>query len=198
MNLFKDQTGTPCFLRIPIRDGVCEAPVYESHARGKNWTAIVNRDVSAPHGLDRQFLKTVRNRQYFYPNELGDDSLFGEDVKFSIKAGDVIEWGADYYTGSGHKVHNRKYAAVISVSDTMLIVSTLYEGPGRAFKHAEDIRQTIAEEHAADQYLLAELASDVIMAQSLTGPERAVADSLLTLEPDRRRLVAEAAGLAVK
>lgn len=81
-----------------------KAPVWEDHKRGKNWFAKIAVDPTAPGGLRRDFASKAR----------GDFTYL---VPSWMKAGTPVEFGADYYSGSGRKHADRWYGVVKSVSD---------------------------------------------------------------------------------
>ncbi len=80
-------------------DYLVDVPIYTTHRRGKNWMAKISKDPESPGGLARQFAKKGHGEYYY-------------SVK-DINVGDVLEFGADYYTGSGNKDPRRKYAVVL-------------------------------------------------------------------------------------
>ena len=94
-------------IEIEIVDGYGEAPHYESHKRGKNWTAKVWPHRPSPGGLKREFLDTARNREFFAAS--------------GIEAGDVLEFGADYYTGKGGKKPSRRYLTVTEITEGKIV-----------------------------------------------------------------------------
>ena len=77
-------------------------PVFETHKRGKNWCAIIQRDPTAPAGLARKFCEIGKGEFYY---------------KVEFKVGDTLEFGADYYTGGGSKAPKRFYCVVVAVSE---------------------------------------------------------------------------------
>ena len=129
-----------------------EVPIYEPHRRGKNWAAIITKDPSSPGGLNRVFLEKARG-QYYY---------FVEDLNI----GDVLEFGADYYTTSHRKSPNRLYAVVIAKTSTELVLEE-FTKPQDAFEYAlklqerniEDVEIPLNEEliKYSDEELIREL-----------------------------------------
>lgn len=100
-----------------------EVPIYEGHKRGRNWLAVISPDPKSPGGLARSFCEHGRGK-YFYNVE-------------DLKPGDVIEFGADYYTRSGHPSRNREYGVVISnVADYLEI--EFFDTPAEAFQYAKE------------------------------------------------------------
>lgn len=75
-----------------------EAPVYETHKRGKNWMATIEADPAAPGGLAREFIRNGRGR-YLY--------IVGPEV-----VGKAVEIAADY-TSSGGKRHPKRWYGVV-------------------------------------------------------------------------------------
>jgi hypothetical protein len=99
-----------------------DAPVYESHSRGKNWLAVITCDPTSPGGYARKFCKAGRGVYYY----IVDQSIVGR----------AVEFGGDYYSGSGHKHVNRFYGIVISLTDTEIRVQK-YDTGRQACKVAE-------------------------------------------------------------
>jgi len=129
-----------------------EVPIYEDHSRGKNWCAIISPDPKSPGGLYREFVERAHLPYYYMVDE--------------IKVGDVLEFGADYYTRSRHKSANRLYAVVIAKTSTELVLEE-FTKPQDAFEYAqklqareiEDVELPINEELAkySDEELIREL-----------------------------------------
>ncbi len=78
---------------VEYKDSAIENVVHDNHKRAKNWVAKVTPNRMAPGGYDRDFLR--KNNRYV------DAS--------SVKAGDNLEFGGDYYSGGGNKRPNRRY-----------------------------------------------------------------------------------------
>lgn len=76
---------------------------YEPHKRGRNWVALLTGKNAA--NMERHFLR--------YQNRMWDYS----DFTF----GDVLEFGADYYTCSGTPNRDRTYIVVLEASDDRLV-----------------------------------------------------------------------------
>lgn len=92
-----------------VEDGaMVEAPVYESHARGKNWMATIEADPAAPGGLAREFVKKGRGR-YFY--------IVGPEV-----VGKAVEIAADYTSSGGKRHPKRWYGVVRNVTDSEIVI----------------------------------------------------------------------------
>lgn len=92
-----------------IEDGaMVEAPVYETHQRGKNWMAIIEADPAAPGGLAREFVKRGRGR-YLY--------IVGPEV-----VGKAVEIAADYTSSGGKRHPKRWYGVVRSVTDSEITI----------------------------------------------------------------------------
>ena len=66
---------------------------YEKHKRGRNWVATVRFDPAAPNSLARAFWKR------------GSGSYVA--VPASLAVGEVLEFGADYYSCGGNR-HGRQ------------------------------------------------------------------------------------------
>jgi hypothetical protein len=100
----------PGVLRLAVDYGALpEVPVWEDHNRGKNWAATIDRpDPTQPGGYARTFWTKARGEAHFY---LVPDDLL---------PGTAIEFGADYYTGTGEPRYNRWYGYVITATGTEL------------------------------------------------------------------------------
>ncbi len=81
---------------------------YLSHKRASNWVATVHFDPTAPNCLARTFWQR------------GSGSYVA--VPASLSPGDVLEFGADYYTGGGYRQERRQYRRVLCVTEDALIV----------------------------------------------------------------------------
>jgi hypothetical protein len=168
-------------LTYAVLDGAAEVPVRESHKRGKNWTAVVKPCRTAPDGLERRFVKTYREHRYF--------------TVAGLSVGDVLEFGADYYSGAGRKQPHRRYAAVLRNDASGLMLDDLHETEPRARRAADAALAAASTAKATEDAAVAVLLSDVARATALTAEERALADGLAALAPDRRRLVVAAGGV---
>jgi len=99
-----------------IKNGILiETPVYCIHSRGKNWLARIALNPKAPGGLDREFCeKTKGQGRYILPADL--------------RLGDAIEFGADYYTGSGKRNPNRWYGVIVRIENTFIVLRQASDG----------------------------------------------------------------------
>jgi hypothetical protein len=102
-----------------------DAPIYEPHKRGKNWLAVIELDPDSPGGLMREFMKRGRGEDYYY------------SVK-ELEVGDVVEFGADYYSSGGHKSPRRVYAVVLDIKSNSLKLAEFGDKYRDAFKYAEE------------------------------------------------------------
>lgn len=92
-------------ISLPVEHGALrEAPVFEPHKRGRNWCAVIQPDPAKPGGLDRAFLEVAK----------GDGNYY---LTAPIRAGDALEFGADYISGSGNPQRKRFYAVVLEATD---------------------------------------------------------------------------------
>lgn len=94
------------YFELPIEAGAfTDVPVFETHKRGKNWMARILPDPKSPGGLKREFAERARgdrkDKHYYYI------------VPKHWKVGDYIEFGADYYTSSGHHSPTRWYGVLV-------------------------------------------------------------------------------------
>jgi hypothetical protein len=92
-----------------IEDGaMIEVPAYEKHSRGKNWLAIIANNPKAPNGLDRVFQEKGKGPYYYMVD--------------GLKAGDPVEFGADYYSGGGNRQPSRWYGVITEIDDRKIII----------------------------------------------------------------------------
>lgn len=77
-----------------------QVPVYKNHRRGNNWCAKIGIDPRKPGGLSREFFEVAKGAYYYI-------------VPDGLSAGDALEFGADYVSGTGHKTRNRWYGVVV-------------------------------------------------------------------------------------
>jgi hypothetical protein len=93
-----------------IEDGaLIEVPCWENHNRGKNWMATIAADPKSPGGLARSFAEKAKGDSYYL-------------VPNGLLPGMPIEFGSDYYTGSGRAQRSRWYGYVVSISPERLIL----------------------------------------------------------------------------
>lgn len=91
-----------------VEDGAIQnVPCWQSHSRGKNWLATVTVSPSSPGGLARDFAAKARGDAYY--------------LTPALSVGDAVEFGADYYSGSGRKSAERWYGFVVAVSDDAIL-----------------------------------------------------------------------------
>jgi hypothetical protein len=74
---------------------------WQTHKRGKNWLAMISVDPSSPGGLSRNFAAKAKG-EFFY-------------LLPDLSPGDPVEFGADYYSGSGRKSPTRWYGFVVKI-----------------------------------------------------------------------------------
>jgi len=114
-----------CELEDGVVDQRCMGP-FESRSRGKNWMAVIYRDIRSPGGLRREWVPRVRGRS---------SGLY--DVS-GVRPGDYLEIGGDYYTGGGSRRPDRRIVRVLEVTEDQI----LYRDAGRPGK----VRTAIEEE----------------------------------------------------
>ena len=105
-------------------------PIWEDHKRGKNWFAKISKDPKAPGGLGREFAAKA-HREYYY-------MLLKE---WGI--GTPIEFGADYYSGSGNPSRSRWYG-YISRSEENEVVFEHTETASQAIKQGKELVDNLA------------------------------------------------------
>jgi hypothetical protein len=103
-----------------------EVPIYENHKRGKNWCAIITKDPKSPGGLYREFLERAHLPYYYFVE--------------GVKVGDVLEFGADYYTQSRNKSPNRLYAVVTAITSTEIQLEE-FTNVKEAFEYAQKLQE---------------------------------------------------------
>jgi len=104
------------------------APIWEKHKRGKNWSAIIAIDPSAPGGLARTFLTRAHGDFYYI-------------VPPNLAVHTPLEFGADYYSGRGRPSRRRWYGVVRSITPSTLTLEQ-YETARDAIKAAEQLQKT--------------------------------------------------------
>jgi hypothetical protein len=80
-------------------EALVEVPVWESHRRGRNWAATISPDPRAPGGLARDFWPKARGRYYY--------------LVPALEPPVPVEFGADYYSGSGHLYRRSRWYGVV-------------------------------------------------------------------------------------
>jgi hypothetical protein len=128
--------------KVKIEAGaLVEVLAYEEHRRGRNWLATIAEDPRAPGGLRREFWERGRGRFYYIiPRKLGIPC--------------AVEFGADYYTGSGGKCPRRVYAVLVSISETEAVFE-VYGTAQEGIQRAEELRR----EQQGDKILKMEVRS---------------------------------------
>jgi len=81
---------------------------WQAHRRGRNWAATVRFDPSAPNCLARNFWKRASGSYVAVPP--------------SLAPGDLLEFGADYYTAAGHRHEHREYRRVLAVAPERIVL----------------------------------------------------------------------------
>jgi hypothetical protein len=118
-------------ITLPVEHGALrEVPpgCFESHSRGKNWLATIQIDPRAPGGLAR----------VFQPRGYGDFYYLTE----GLLAGTAVEFGADYYSGGGHKRPNRWYGVVLEVRSDAVVLQKI-ETAREAVTMATELEQKL-------------------------------------------------------
>jgi|GEM_PF-3174384 len=94
---------------LEIETGCINNFNFETHKRGKNWIATVQKDRKSPGGLAREFWQRGSGSWCAIPTDLA--------------AGDVLEFAGDYYSGGGSKRPQREYVKVIAITETYVEVT---------------------------------------------------------------------------
>jgi len=119
---------------------------YRDHSRGKNWLAVIEMDPKSPGGLERIFC-TRANGDYFYFTD-------------KLAVGQVVEFGADYYSGSGRRSPTRKYFVVAAISENGLTLKYTDDSDKvAAFELAEQLKVQVASKEEKRVALEAERAT---------------------------------------
>ncbi|MCX7910007.1 MAG: hypothetical protein N2505_00275 [Endomicrobia bacterium] len=117
MEIFEMEIENGAFITVPV---------YESHKRGKNWFARIEKNPRSPSGLDREFASHARGEYYYIvPN---------------WNVGDVVEFGADYYTSGGRKHPYREYGVIIEINKEYWKVA-IFDKKSEAFAYAKQMKQ---------------------------------------------------------
>jgi hypothetical protein len=112
-----------------VEGALAEVPAgcWESHKRGKNWLAVIATDPKSPGGLHRDFCDKAKGAYYYLID--------------GLKGGDPIEFGSDYYSGSGKPSRNRRYFTVNRITDSHVIV-TCHNTAAQTIKAAKAMKAT--------------------------------------------------------
>lgn len=117
---------------VRIEDGaMANVPCWESHKRGKNWFATVLPNPRSPGGLDRTFAAKARGDLYY--------------IVPALDVGMAIEFGADYYTGSGRKNSERWYGFVVAQNAEGLLLRKCDGGKEAHYAGIEFAKEKVAE-----------------------------------------------------
>lgn len=93
--------------RYAIEGGaLTTVPIWEDHRRGRNWMAVLKPNPTAPGGWDRRFAEKARGDLFY--------------IMSDVFLGDILEFGADYYTGMGKKNPRRTFGVVTSISQVAM------------------------------------------------------------------------------
>jgi hypothetical protein len=130
----------------PVKLGaMTRVPIYEDHPRGRNWLAKIRPSPTAPGGLEREFVPRGKGK-YIYM------------VEDHLSIGDAVEFGADYYSGSGRRSAKRWYGVVASVMpDKIFLVPQ--DTADEALRLAEEVQPYVGE--LRQDPILAEIASQI-------------------------------------
>lgn len=110
----------PRILRIQ-NSGMIDVYIYDSHARAKNWAAIVEVEPTKPGGLKRFFFDYGRG-------------VVRHIVPERLQCGDIVEFAADYASSTGKKSVNRAYCVITSLSKDAMGIHP-YPSFQAAFNH---------------------------------------------------------------
>jgi len=113
-------------LRIEL-GALLDAPIYESHRRGKNWLAKIRRSPTAPGGLAREFAEKAHDEYYYiWPEQWG--------------IGTPVEFGADYYSGGGNKHPHRWYGVLFDMLPGVIVLLHT-KTPAKAISVGEEVKK---------------------------------------------------------
>lgn len=118
-----------------------EAPIFETHRRGRNWMATINENPRAPWGIERKFIPRGKGR-FLY--------IVGESL-----VGSPIEFGADYFSGSGNRTPKRWFGVVREVTPDKIVIEE-FSSPQEAINAATALRTTMNNKHDLKENLLKE------------------------------------------
>ncbi len=91
-----------------------EVPVYEQHARGTNYLAIIDIDPTMPAGLARIWAKKGRGPCLYIIEQ--------------VTQYDALEFAADYTTGVGSRQRHRWYGVVVDKRPDELVLQPCTTG----------------------------------------------------------------------
>lgn len=102
---------------------IMNVPCWESHSRGKNWLAVITPSPTSPGGLERTFAAKAKGDAFY--------------LVPALSVGDAVEFGADYYTGSGKKSAERWYGFVVAVAEDAILLRPCATGKAACKAGAE-------------------------------------------------------------
>lgn len=85
-----------------------DAPIFESHKRGKNWFAVIYKSPDSPGGLGRSFQEKAKG-EYFYHIQ-------------GLEVNDPIEFGADYYSCGGNPHRKRWFGVIKKITEKSITI----------------------------------------------------------------------------
>lgn len=89
-------------------NAMLEVPIWETHKRGTNWAAIIEKNPDSPGGIGRDFLTKAKGDYYYKVDKLSLNS--------------PIEFGADYTSNGGKKYRKRWFGVVIKITEEELYI----------------------------------------------------------------------------
>lgn len=125
-----------------------DVPCYETHSRGKNWMAAINRDPAKPSGLERSFFPTARGGGYYRLNQEIAPVPF------------AVEFGADYYSGRGKATRTRVYGVVTEIRVDALVLE-ITDTAAQACKRVKGLRDAVESTSVMDDQRQAEAFGDI-------------------------------------
>jgi len=115
------------FVHLVCANGaLLEVPVYEKHARGTNYLAIIDIDPTMPAGLSRRWASKGRGACLYIVDQ--------------ITQYDALEFAADYTTSVGTRKRHRWYGVVIEKHPDELVLQPCETGAD-AVLHAKKFRE---------------------------------------------------------
>lgn len=130
----REEILRPKSLRI-VNRGLVDVLAWHPHHRGRNWVALVEIEPTLPGGLKRSF----------FPRASG--KVAKVVIPEGLKAGNILEFGADYVSYGGRREPTRIYGVVTGLTATELVVKPhldLLEAQAHASSEVTPVRVRIA------------------------------------------------------
>lgn len=115
MTIVLKLAGADGVIRLVCAGGaMLEVPIWESHARGTNYLAVIDVDATMPAGLSRRFVNRGRGECYYLTEQL--------------TPGDAVEFAGDYTTSVGKRKRERIYGVIVEKTEEQIAIRVFDTG----------------------------------------------------------------------